>query len=396
MCHWLTGEKGERMWVAMCAGDRRGLHMANNLCGKAHRTAHCENLFARASALFCASSLPKYTWCLIRGFCRLHAPTLLVLSRSCNLSRVCQQAPGHPSGSSFGWYFSPVDNSLPERWGGLCTPTKAHSLTISWMLLTSETGAAASSQVLSTLPGREKVPLGTCPARQEPGACPTYRSMCAAAGTAAARWAVPGRIRSVPAPWWLCARFLEPLKALRAFPTEGVTSPSTAPWPSKTFHAEWPWGRACSGHPGLLATGRAAGLAGAGGAGRGGPGAAGQGQPRLCGALLPSSGRSQRGGPAVPPASAAVPGRSPRPALPELGSCPGTAPPHGAGSSGGRAGPVPWGRAVLREPSSLGWAARQEQSVCPGCREHRSSQLRGERPRTTVPTRSTKSWRAGP
>lgn len=29
------------------------------------------------------------------------------------------------------------DSSLPERRGGLCTPTKAHSLTISWMLLTS-------------------------------------------------------------------------------------------------------------------------------------------------------------------------------------------------------------------------------------------------------------------
>lgn len=135
------------------------------------------------------------------------------------------------------------------------------------------------------------------------------------------------------------AQFLELLKASLAFPLEVITSPCTAPWPSRTFSpaslraqvegggtagcrrlqeapAEGPRRRSGRrGRPGYPQRLFGGGSRGAGnprwqergrsGAGRGGCCGVGAAAPsRLCGALLPSSGQSQRGGPAGPPAAA--------------------------------------------------------------------------------------------
>lgn len=64
---------------------------------------------------------------------------------------------------------------------------------------------------------------------------PTHRSACAAAGTATRRAFAPMEnvvhAGSMPAH----AQFLELLKVSLAFPLEVITSPCTAPWPSRTF-----------------------------------------------------------------------------------------------------------------------------------------------------------------
>lgn len=66
-CRRLEGKKGKKS-VAMCAGDRKGLRMASDLCGTAHRTAHCQNGSAAAHPLPSAPFLPEHTVSLQRGF----------------------------------------------------------------------------------------------------------------------------------------------------------------------------------------------------------------------------------------------------------------------------------------------------------------------------------------